>query len=101
MSTQRTSKPRERVREQSPFLVRLDKDSKEFVAQAAELRGISPSEYIRTVTVAQAKREVLAAREQTVSLTPEEQLAFWKALSRAPRLTQAQQRLGRVMRSES
>ncbi len=60
------------------------------LTQAAKLRRISVSDYVRTVTIAQARREVDAAREQTVALTPEEQLAFWNALNETPRLTEAQ-----------
>jgi uncharacterized protein (DUF1778 family) len=82
-------------------MVRLDEESKAFLAQAAQLRRISVSDYVRAVTVAQARREVLAAREQTISLTPEEQLAFWNALNEPPRLTAAQRRLGSLMRGES
>ena len=85
----------------SPLMVRLDDASKELLAQAAELRRISISDYVRTVTVAQARREVLASREQTICLTPEEQLAFWQALNEAPSLTDAQQQLGAAMRGET
>jgi uncharacterized protein (DUF1778 family) len=79
-------------------MVRLDEESKAVLAQAAELRRVSLSDYVRTVTVAQARREVLASREQTLAMTPEEQLAFWSALNEAPRLTPAQRRLGSIMR---
>jgi uncharacterized protein (DUF1778 family) len=85
-------------RKTSPLMVRLDEESKAFLAQAAELRRVSLSDYVRTVTVAQARREVLASREQTLAMTPEEQLAFWSALNEAPRLTEAQRRLGSIMR---
>ena len=81
------------------LMVRLDEDSKECLFQAAKLRGISLSDYVRTVTVAQARREVLAAREQTLVMAPAEQLAFWKALAAPPRLTESQKRLGSLMRS--
>jgi uncharacterized protein (DUF1778 family) len=81
-------------------MVRLDEESKAFLSRAAELRGISLSDYVRTVTVAQARREVQAASEQTLKLTAEEQLAFWKALAAPPKLTEAQQRLGAIMRGE-
>lgn len=84
----------------SPLMVRLDEASKTCLAQAAELRRISVSDYVRAVTVAQARREVRAARQQTIALTPEEQLAFWNALNDTPRLTEAQRRLGAVMRGE-
>jgi uncharacterized protein (DUF1778 family) len=81
----------------SPLMVRLDPDSKETLAAAAELRRISVSDYVRTVTVAQARREVAGAREQTITLSPDEQLAFWEALQTPPKLTAAQKRLARHM----
>jgi uncharacterized protein (DUF1778 family) len=84
----------------SPLMVRLDEESKGLLLQAAQLRQISVSDYVRMVTVAQARKEVLASRAQTISLTPEEQLAFWNALNAAPELTDAQRRLGSVMRGE-
>jgi len=43
------------------LMVRLDDESKESLSQAARLRGISLSDYVRAVTVPQARREVLAA----------------------------------------
>jgi uncharacterized protein (DUF1778 family) len=82
-------------------MVRLDEQSKEALTQAAELRRISVSDYVRTVTVAQARREVAAAQQQTFVLTPEEQLAFWNALNEPPRLTEAQRRLGALMRGQT
>ena len=95
-----TRRPQGR-RTSSPLMVRLDEASKTYLARAAELRRISVSDYVRTVTVAQARKEVLAAQEQTLSLTPEEQQAFWTALSATPQLTAAQQRLGAIMRGEA
>lgn len=84
----------------SSLVVRLDQGSKRSLAQAAELRRISVSDYVRTVTVAQARREVQAAKEGVIVMTPEEQLAFWQALNEAPRLTAAQRELGAIMRGE-
>jgi uncharacterized protein (DUF1778 family) len=81
-------------------MVRLDDRSKGYLAQAAQLRGISVSDYVRTVTVAHAQKEVEAARQQTIALTADEQLAFWTALSEPARLTPAQRRLGALMRGE-
>lgn len=78
-------------------MVRLDADSKETLAAAAELRRISVSDYVRTVTIAQARREVAGAREQTITLSPDEQLAFWEALQAPPKLATAQKRLARLM----
>jgi uncharacterized protein (DUF1778 family) len=93
--------PAKKGRAPSPLMVRLDEESKALLFQAAKLRRISVSDYVRTITVAQARREVLVAGQQTLALTPEEQLAFWNALDRTPDLTPAQQRLGSVMRGES
>ncbi len=47
-------------------MVRLDAESKQALTAAAELRRISVSDYVRTVTVAQARREVASARDQTI-----------------------------------
>jgi uncharacterized protein (DUF1778 family) len=85
----------------SPLMVRLDEQSKRCLSEAASLRHISVSDYVRTVTVPQAKREIAAAREQTIALSPEEQLAFWNALNATPVLTKKQRRLGAVMRGEA
>src|SRR5437879_42782 len=85
---------------ESTLIVRLDAQSKKYLAQAAALRHLTVSDYVRTVTVAQARREVLAAQEQVIVPTPEEQLAFWKALNKTPVLTKAQRRLGSIMRGE-
>ncbi len=84
----------------SPLMVRLDAESKETLAMAAELRRISVSDYVRTVTVAQARREVAGAKEQVIVLSPDEQLAFWEALQAPAKLTPAQKKLGAIMRGE-
>lgn len=84
----------------SPLMVRLDADSKQVLTAAAGLRRISVSDYVRTVTVAQARREVAGAREQTIRLSPDEQLAFWQALQAPVSLTAAQKRLSRLMRGK-
>ena len=89
---------RKKPRKASPLMVRLDSEGKSFLAQAAEMRRISVSDYVRTVAVAHAKKEVLAARENIICLSPEEQLAFWNALNATPKLTDTQRELGAVMR---
>jgi uncharacterized protein (DUF1778 family) len=80
--------------------IRLDHESKEWISRAARLRGLSLSDYVRAVAIPQARREVLAARGQTLVLTPEGQLAFWNALAEPPRLTEAQRHLGSIMRGQ-
>ena len=95
------SKTLKKSRPASPLMVRLDDESRAFLKQAAELRRISVSDYVRGVMVAQARREVEAARGQVIALTPDEQLAFWNALSTPPQLTSRQRQLGRMMRGDS
>jgi uncharacterized protein (DUF1778 family) len=85
----------------SPLMVRLDKSSKKVLAAAAELRRISMSDYVRHVTVSQARREINADRRRTIALTPDEQLAFWTALTAPVKLTTAQKRLSKIMRGEA
>lgn len=89
-----------RALQNSSLMVRLDQDSKDCLAEAAALRQISLSDYVRTVTLAQARRDVQAARENVIALTPDEQLSFWTALNEPPKLTAAQRQLGRAMRGE-
>jgi uncharacterized protein (DUF1778 family) len=84
----------------SPLVVRLGAADKAILAKAARLRRVSVSDYVRTTTLAQAAREVDAARGQTISLSPGEQLAFWKALDEPPVLTPAQKKLGELMRGK-
>jgi uncharacterized protein (DUF1778 family) len=94
-------KEREPMTKSSQLMVRLDEDSKSYLTRAAALRKVSLSDYVRMVTVAQARREVRQAEQTTISLTPEEQLAFWNALDGAAKLTEAQRELGRIIRGEA
>jgi uncharacterized protein (DUF1778 family) len=94
-------KVRSGTKKASSLMVRLDEDSKRSLEEAAELRHISVSDYVRTVTVPQARSEVRAARENVIRLSPEEQLALWTALSEPPNLTASQKKLGAIMRGES
>jgi uncharacterized protein (DUF1778 family) len=84
----------------NPLTIRLDPESKALLTRAAKLRGITVSDYVRTVTLPQARREIHAAREGTIALSAEEQLAFWKVAETA-RLTVAQRCLASIMRGES
>lgn len=89
------------VRNTSPscsLVIHLDEESKNLLTQAAELRHISMSDYVREVAIAQARRELRSGEEEIITLSPEAQLAFWKALNETPRLTEAQKRLGSMMR---
>ncbi len=100
MWSPRAGKKMSAVKKFSPLMVRLDAQSMRCLTVAAGLRRISVSDYVRAVTVPQAKREIQAARELVVGLTPDEQLAFWNALNEAPVLTVSQRRLGAIMRGE-
>lgn len=100
MPKPRSNHPAKKASTPSSLMVRLDEDSKSVLVRAAQLRRVSVSDYVRTVTVAQARKEVQAAGEQTLAMTPEEQLAFWTALDREAPLTEPQKKLGRLMRSE-
>jgi uncharacterized protein (DUF1778 family) len=101
MATSRSTKKTSSSKTASPLMVRLDIESKQCLGEAAGLRHLSVSDYVRAVTVPQARREIRAAREKIVALTPEEQLSFWTALNEAPKLTATQRRLGSVMRGET
>jgi ribosomal protein S18 acetylase RimI-like enzyme len=68
------------------------------IAHAARIRGLSASDYVRSVVVMQARTEIHEAHTRTIVLTPEEQLAFWQALEQPTSLTPRQRELGRVMR---
>jgi uncharacterized protein (DUF1778 family) len=81
-------------------MVRLDPDSKTCIVRAARLRHVSVSDYVRSVVVAQACREIHAAEQQVIALTAAEQQAFWQALQEPITLTAAQQALGALMRGE-
>ncbi len=101
MGSPRSGKKAFAAKSASPLMVRLDEQSKRYLTEAAGLRHISVSDYVRTVTVPQAKREIQASREQVVALTADEQLAFWNALNETPVLTTAQRRLGAIMRGKA
>ncbi len=83
------------------LMVRLDEQSKALLQAAAELRQISVSDYVRSIMVQQATRELAAAKSQTIAMTQDEQLEFWKALAKPPKLTKAQKELGKIMRGEA
>lgn len=59
---------------------------------------MSNSRSRKSSSQAPANHKTADDREQTLSLTPEEQLAFWNALAAPPPLTETQRRLGTLMR---
>lgn len=82
------------------LMVRLDEHSKALLQAAAEARQISVSDYVRSVMVPQATKELNSAKARTISMTAGEQLQFWHALSKPPKLSKAQKELGKMMRGE-
>jgi len=85
---------------QTSLLVRLDAESKRQIVEAAALRNISVSDFVKLVAVSQARAEIKAASENIIKMTPEEQLAFWQALQAPVKLTPAQLELGAIIRGE-
>lgn len=72
------------TRNTNALMVRMDSASKKALARAA----------------AQARKELLAGESQTITMTTDEQLAFWNALDEPTELTPAQKKLGKLMRRE-
>jgi uncharacterized protein (DUF1778 family) len=89
------------MQKNSSLMVRLDEESKALLSAAADLRRVSVSEYVRSLVVGQAKREVAAAQSHTIAMTADEQLQFWNALAKPPKLTKAQKGLGAIMRGDA
>jgi uncharacterized protein (DUF1778 family) len=85
----------------SSLMVRMDEESKALLAAAAELRQVSVSDYVRSIMLQQASRELAAADSKMIAMTPEEQLRFWNALAKPPKLTKSQKELGAIMRGEN
>ncbi|ACL04876.1 Protein of unknown function DUF1778 [Desulfatibacillum aliphaticivorans] len=79
---------------------RLDVESKQAVAEAAKLRHVGLSDYIRLVLVPTAKREVEQAKNQVLQMTADEQERFWQALQAPAKPTEAQRKLGKIMRGD-
>ncbi|MCP4675514.1 MAG: DUF1778 domain-containing protein [Deltaproteobacteria bacterium] len=80
---------------------RLDPQSKRIVEQAAKLRHVGLSDYIRLVLVPTARKEVLQAKQQVLQMTADEQERFWLALQASAKPTKAQRKLGKLMRGDA
>lgn len=80
---------------------RLDPKSKQTLLQAAKLRQVGLSDYVRLVLVPTAKREVEQAKNQVLQMTADEQERFWLALQAPVKPTKAQRKLGKIMRGDS
>ncbi len=80
---------------------RLDPKSKRVVEQAAKLRNVGLSDYIRLVLVPTARKEVELAKQQVLQMTPDEQERFWLALQAPSKPTKAQRKLGKIMQGNA
>ena len=85
----------------SPLMVRLDRTSKATLLRASQLRQISVSDYVRQVTVSQARRETISADHRVLALSPDEQLQFWHSLNAPVKLTPRQKKLAAIMRGDA
>ena len=81
------------------LLVRFDQSSKALVQRAAAARGLSVSDYVRTRIVPMARQDIAEADTGVLSLSREDQIAFWQALQHPPAPTPAQRKLGQLVRS--
>ena len=79
---------------------RLDPQSKRAVEEAAKLRHVGLSDYIRLVLVPTAKREVAQAKNNVLQMTADEQERFWLALEAPAKPSEAQSELGKIMRGD-
>lgn len=80
-------------------LIRFDAKRKAKIRRAAELRGLSLSDYVRTRIVSIAERDLEEAQTGVLRLAREDQVALWRALQNPPPPTRAQRALGRLIRS--
>ena len=80
---------------------RLDPKIKQAVEEAAKLRNVGLSDYIRLVLVPTAKREVEQAKHQVLQMTADEQERFWLALEAPAKPTKAQRKLAKIMRGDA
>lgn len=88
-------------KKESVLLTRLSAADKRAIQQAAALRGLAASEYVRRVLVPLAKREVASAEQAVIELSGDEQLALWQALEVPAKLTKSQKSLAKLMRSKA
>jgi uncharacterized protein (DUF1778 family) len=81
------------------LLVRFDARAKALVRRAAQARGLSVSDYVRSRIVPLAERDLSEATTGVLRLNRDDQVALWRALQHPPRPTPAQKALGRLVRS--
>lgn len=79
---------------------RINSENKSLIVQAAKLREIPVSDYMRLVLIDQARKEVTSNDQQVLQLTADEQIEFWNALDKPKGLTKAQKELGKLIKGE-
>lgn len=80
-------------------LIRFDAKRKARVRRAAELRGLTVSDYIRTRIDSIVDRDLEEAETGVLRLSREDQIALWRALQNPPPPTKQQRELGALIRS--
>ena len=80
---------------------RMRPENKSIIVKAAKLRAIPTSDYMRSVLLEHARKEVQNAENEVLQLTADEQLKFWGALDSSESLTESQVDLGKLMRGEA
>jgi hypothetical protein len=71
------------------------------MAKANRSNGTKRASAVKPQMGAQALNEFRAASAHIIILTPDQQLAFWKAINASPKLTASQRRLGAIMRGDT
>ncbi len=82
-------------------LIRVDAKNKARIRRAAELSGLSVSDYVRSRISGIAARDIEEAQTGVLRLNRGDQLALWTALQRPPPPTKAQRALGTLIRAVS
>ncbi len=80
--------------------VRLDPKNKKAIIEAAKLRHVGLSDYIRLVLVPTARREIELAKNRILQMTADEQERFWHALQAPGKPTEKQRALGKIMQGD-
>lgn len=86
-------------RKQENLLVRFDSSGKALLRRAAAARGLNVSDYVRARILPLARQDVEEAESGVLRLSREDQIVFWQALQNPPPPTDAQRRLGELIRS--
>lgn len=82
--------------------IQLSETAQQILRELAEQTGQSMTSVLDKALNAYRRKllfEQLPDERWTIRLSPEDQLAFWKALNEPVQLTEAQKRLGAIMRS--